>query len=75
MMAERTLTRQKTFYGTKYTECILTCSPSDPECLTSCSREYQINLETCPCRSGCPAGCPCPDYECPATTRDSHLDQ
>ena len=25
----------------------------------------------CPCQSGCPSGCPCEDYECPATTSSS----
>ena len=24
----------------------------------------------CPCQSGCPDGCPCPDYVCPSTSPD-----
>ena len=28
------------------------------------------NLNRCPCQSGCPNGCPCPEYTCPATTTD-----
>ena len=31
-----------------------------------CSRDYQRQLETCPCELGCPQGCPCPDYQCPS---------
>ena len=27
-------------------------------------------METCPCQSRCPNGCPCPDYECSGTTTD-----
>ena len=33
-----------------------------------CLREYEESLETCPCKSECPNGCPCPTYECSETT-------
>ena len=31
----------------------------------NCQKE---NLNRCPCQSGCPSGCPCPEYFCPMTT-------
>ena len=36
----------------------------DVDCLGDCASEYQENLEKCPCQSGCPNGCPCPNYQC-----------
>ena len=64
----------KAYYNIKYTECIVKCGEGDVECLSSCLREYDENLKTCPCQLGCPSGCPCPNYECPTTTRNSNFD-
>ena len=63
----------KAYYNIKYTECIVKCGEGDVECLSSCLREYDENLKTCPCQLGCPSGCPCPNYECPTTTRNSNF--
>ena len=49
-----------------YNECVFNCPPGDFDCFGVCSREYQAYLETCPCQSGCPQGCPCPEYQCPS---------
>merc|ERR1711935_1059920 len=49
-----------------YNTCIISCPPGDFECFSVCSRDYQSKLETCPCESGCPQGCPCPEYQCPS---------
>ena len=43
---------------------MISCN-NDPQCLSTCNREYVQNLAQCPCQEGCPDGCPCPDYECP----------
>ena len=43
---------------------MLQCS-NDPQCLSTCNRQYVQSLAQCPCQEGCPNGCPCPDYECP----------
>ena len=51
-----------------YTGCIVICEPSDTNCVSQCSREYQQNLTKCPCQEKCPNGCPCPEYDCPITT-------
>ena len=42
-------------------------------CVSVCSRGYQHKIEQCPCQSGCPNGCPCPDYDCPAFSRKAVL--
>ena len=42
-------------------------------CVGVCSRDYQHKKEQCPCQSGCPDGCPCPDYECPDNSRKAVL--
>ena len=44
--------------------CLRDCSSGDLVCLSSCARDLDENLENCPCKSGCPSGCPCPNYEC-----------
>lgn len=49
-----------------YYACIITCLSDDFECNAVCAREYDENKNLCPCKSGCPNGCPCPDYTCPA---------
>ena len=41
-----------------YTQCVLSCK-HDQDCYGQCNREYTINIEKCPCNSGCPNGCPC----------------
>ena len=51
-----------------YNECINQCPISDFVCIGTCSREYQNNIDDCPCNTNCPEGCPCPNYECPVTT-------
>lgn len=48
-----------------YDKCLLSCEPGDFSCLAVCSRELNNALETCPCQSDCPHGCPCPNFECP----------
>ena len=53
------------FYSEVYTKCLTSCQPSDLFCLATCGREYETNLETCPCQIKCPNGCPCPEYNCP----------
>ena len=58
----------KAIFEQDYIVCLTTCPPADFDCINSCVREYQQKTETCPCQSGCPNGCPCPDYLCPATT-------
>ena len=47
-----------------YDRCVLSCEAGDFTCLAVCSRDFNNAVETCPCKSGCPLGCPCPDYEC-----------
>ena len=44
------------------------CSPGDIQCPADCNRDYTDQLDTCPCKSGCPQGCPCPDYDCMIST-------
>ena len=51
-----------------YADCILNCAPGDLECISICARSLEQNLTKCPCQSGCPNGCPCPEYICPVTT-------
>ena len=62
------MTAGKEFYDDVYTICIVSCKPGDIDCITICARILQENLEKCPCKSGCPNGCPCPEYICPETT-------
>ena len=65
-----------------YYQCVVFCTPGDVGCITQCSRELEIQMDQCPCKvllqmksfyinfifkSGCPKGCPCPEYECPDT--------
>ena len=54
-----------------YSHCIVQCTPGDFVCIETCWREYDENKLLCPCQSGCPKGCPCPDYQCPAETTTS----
>ena len=56
----------KKHFNLVYNRCIINCPPGDVECFSVCSREYQSQLEMCPCESGCPQGCPCPEYQCPS---------
>ena len=55
-------------YELVYKKCMYDCDHNDPVCYATCNREYDQNVENCPCRSNCPNGCPCPDYECSETT-------
>ena len=43
-----------------YDKCI-SCPPADFEC----ARDYKQGIDGCPCQSGCPNGCPCPEYQFP----------
>ena len=65
---ELNLTILKAYFNRIYNICILSCSNGDFMCIGACSREYEANMATCPCQSGCPNGCPCPEYTCPAPT-------
>ena len=56
------------FYEGLYHECMFNCPANDWHCIAACSRELDENLKNCPCRSLCPNGCPCPNYECPEVT-------
>ena len=56
---------KQNYYDRTYTSCIVACPIEDVKCLAECSREHHDNLLQCPCQSGCPFGCPCPDYICP----------
>ena len=55
-------------YENSYNECVVECSIGDFLCLAVCLRDYETSLETCPCKSECPNGCPCAFYECVETT-------
>ena len=58
-------------YTETYHKCVYSCHPDDIDCFTQCSRNYHQDIQTCPCQSGCPNGCPCPVYQCPTTTTTS----
>ena len=49
-------------------QCVVFCEVGDNACFQNCAREYAENLKNCPCQEKCPTGCPCPNYQCPATT-------
>ena len=51
-----------------YTECTASCGIGEYLCISTCVREYEDNLEKCPCQADCPHGCPCPIYECQVST-------
>lgn len=53
------------YFASLYNECITNCDHNNYECFGKCSREYDENMEKCPCEEGCPQGCPCPDFNCP----------
>ena len=55
------------YYEDVFTLCTGICSETgfDMECVMQCYRDYEGNVETCPCQSRCPDGCPCPFYDCP----------
>lgn len=53
------------YYSNIFYECISECQPDDLACRGVCSRQYDENRSSCPCQSGCPNGCPCPNYHCP----------
>ena len=54
----------KTKYDEIYDSCILDCPSADLICVATCARDFQQNIEVCPCQSGCPNGCPCENYTC-----------
>ena len=64
-----------------YSACILACDAGDIVCLAMCSRQLDEDMIKCPCQTGCPNGCPCPNYECqlevttqvPITTSEGSL--
>ena len=51
-----------------FRNCMLGCDHNDNVCYADCNREYDQNIQDCPCKSNCPGGCPCPNYECSQTT-------
>lgn len=51
-----------------YTECTASCGIGEYLCISTCVREYEDNLEKCPCQTDCPHGCPCPNYQCQIST-------
>ena len=57
----------------EYTECTSLCQPGDFVCIAVCNREYNENIENCPCNANCPRGCPCENYFCDATTTTTAL--
>lgn len=58
----------KSILEDEYAACTLACSIGDLLCVGQCSRQFNENLELCPCQSQCPHGCPCPEFECLVTT-------
>ena len=52
----------------RYSKCITKCAHGDYECFQDCGRVYDQELEKCPCRPGCPNGCPCPEFQCESPT-------
>ena len=52
------------FYDDVYSQCLISCPPSDLICLATCGRDFEANLQNCPCQVKCPNGCPCPEYAC-----------
>ena len=44
------------------------CLPLDENCEDQAIDSYQNENLNCPCKSNCPDGCPCPNYECGSTT-------
>ena len=37
--------------------------------MSNCHRTYDEDIKDCPCQSGCPSGCPCPNYDgCPISS-------
>ena len=57
-------------YDLIYRNCMYNCDHNDNLCYSACNREFDENIENCPCKPNCPNGCPCPNYECPETTTD-----
>ena len=45
----------------EYLSCLYNCN-HDTLCMSTCHRSYDDNIEHCPCKPGCPSGCPCPNY-------------
>ena len=38
------------------------------ECEVECQNKSKQDYANCPCQVNCPAGCPCPDYQCSNST-------
>ena len=51
-----------------FDQCVIDCGPDHFTCIGQCQVQFHDFLEECPCKSGCPQGCPCPSYQCPSTT-------
>ena len=51
--------------------CIYQCDNHEL-CELGCLEEFKTRQTDCPCESNCPAGCPCPGYDCvdPTTPPD-----
>ena len=52
--------------STDFVSCLSSCAPDNTTCSIECNRHYNEQVNECPCNGGCPNGCPCPVYECPA---------
>ena len=61
------------YYEKVYINCVGSCTPGDAVCWNTCVRAFDANIEKCPCKSECPGGCPCEEYECPQNTNKSVL--
>ena len=61
------------YFEQLFSTCLLDCESDDSLCVSGCAREYDTNLTKCPCKSGCPDGCPCPKYECPDSGKSEVL--
>ena len=51
-----------------YVECVSSCEPGDLDCFVECNRKLAEKEKNCPCNEGCPAGCPCSNYQCSGQT-------
>ena len=48
----------------KEKRCVVECGIHDTDCHDACEAEYSDVHDECPCKDGCPDGCPCDNYIC-----------
>ena len=48
----------------KERRCVVDCGIHDYVCHQGCEAQYNATHTDCPCKSGCPDGCPCENYVC-----------